>query len=410
MLVLPMLLGGLAMSDCVENVTQALERLRLGEMIIVVDSVHRENEGDLVIAADCIDKEKINFMSKFGRGLICLTLTGERCQLLGLNPVPQAGSGKNHTNFVDSIDAAEGISTGISAADRARTIQVATDPRSAAADLRRPGHIFPLQAADGGVLVRAGHTEAGCDLARLAGYTPAAVIVEILNEDGSMARRGDLLEFSQRHELFMLDIDDLIQYRLRTERIVHRVGSRTLTARAGQLEIHLYRDLVHHHHHLAIVVGAPDMEKTTLVRVHRSKYLNDLLSLDSLGGLRSWDFHSSMDYLFRHGGGVMLLINESRSVEHESLDSLLCSQFDRLSTAVGADPMPSAADAPDKTEPPSWSGSSERETGIGSQILKELNLRDIAILGRSQRVFYHGLSAFGLNIKSIIEYPRSETD
>ena len=389
------------MSQAGDNVEQALGLLGQGKMIVLVDSVHRENEGDLMMPAECVDAAAINFMSKFGRGLICLTLTTERCQLLGLNPMRQGGSTRNGTNFVDSIDAAEGVSTGISAADRARTIAVAVDPRASAQDLRHPGHIFPLQAVDGGVLVRAGHTEAGCDMARLAGYSPASVIVEILNEDGTMARRDDLVSFCGEHSLFMLDIDELIEYRLLKERIVDKVGTRDLDTRVGKLRLHLFRDLVHHHHHLAVQVGEPISGDATLVRVHRSKYLFDLLRLDSQGGQQSWDFHSSLQYLFDNGGGVLLLLNEARQRDLPSLDRLLCEQFDRLTSIHEGAPSASGADSSQGA----WGGSSERETGIGSQILKALNMHNITLLGRSQQVHYHGLRAFGINIENIIEYP-----
>ena len=384
------------MTNKFDNVHQCLDALRRGEMIIVMDSSDRENEGDLLIPAECITPEKINFMSKYGRGLICLTLTEERSKELGIKSVEKVGIMPERTNFLNSIDAMCGVTTGISAADRSHTIKVALAKESTPADLVQPGHVFPLQAVEGGVLVRAGHTEAGCDLARMVGYQPAAVIVEILNDDGTMARYDDLKVFAEQHELQILMIDELIRYRMSSEQVVQRLTYRKVRTRHGDMGLHLYKDKIHNRHHLAIVIGDIATEDSVLVRVHRSKYLFDLLHLDNRGQLSSWSFHNSLDYIFQNKPGVMLLLSDSN--QNLDLDSLLFEQVtqfgDNLTGKAAGENVPAPT-------PVAWS---ERETGVGSQILRDLNLKNIAVLGRSQNTQYHGLSAYGLNIKRIIEY------
>ncbi|WP_042549301.1 bifunctional 3,4-dihydroxy-2-butanone-4-phosphate synthase/GTP cyclohydrolase II, partial [Ralstonia solanacearum] len=252
----------------IATVEEIIAEIRAGRMVILVDEEDRENEGDLILAADFVTPEAINFMARFGRGLICLTLTAERCRQLDL-PLMVTRNGTPHgTNFTVSIEAAEGVTTGISAADRARTVQVAVARNAQADDLVQPGHIFPLMAQPGGVLMRAGHTEAGCDLAALAGLTPASVICEIMKDDGTMARLPDLVEFAREHGLKIGTIADLIQYRSRTESIVERIGERTMETQFGTFRAVAFRDHAAGRAHLALVKGTPTPTTETLVRVH----------------------------------------------------------------------------------------------------------------------------------------------
>ncbi len=253
--------------------------IRAGEMVVILDDEERENEGDLVMAATKVRAEDVNFMAKYGRGLICLTLTRARCEQLRLPLMVSNTDVRQTTNFTISIEAAEGVTTGISAHDRARTIQAAVAPKAEPRDLRQPGHIFPLMAQPGGVLTRAGHTEAGCDLARLAGLEPAAVIVEILNDDGAMARRDDLVKFARRHGLKIGTIADLIEYRLRTEESVEIVGEANVETEFGAFRLVCFEDHVNRAVHLALARGKLDAKTPTLVRVHRQDTLSDVLGL-----------------------------------------------------------------------------------------------------------------------------------
>src|SRR5690554_2586648 len=255
---------------------EIIEDIKAGKMVILMDDEDRENEGDLIMAAECITPEAINFMARYGRGLICLTLTEERCEQLNLPLMVGQNNSPYATNFTVSIEAAEGVTTGISAADRAQTVLAAVAKDAKPADLVMPGHIFPLKAREGGVLNRAGHTEAGCDLAKLAGLEPAAVIVEILNEDGSMARRPDLEIFAKEHGLKMGTIADLIHYRLQNEPTVERVAECRMPTEFGEFRLVAYRDLLERELHLALVKGDIEPEESTLVRVHMQHTLCDL--------------------------------------------------------------------------------------------------------------------------------------
>src|SRR4051812_42285770 len=252
----------------INSVKEIIGDLKKGRMVVLVDEQDRENEGDFVLAADFVTPEAINFMARYGRGLICLTLTEDRCRQLNLSPMVSNNRSPLGTNFTQSIEAAEGVTTGISAADRARTIRAAIRPDASPRDIVQPGHIFPLMAQDGGVLVRAGHTEAGCDLARLAGLMPAAVICEILKDDGEMARLPDLVEFAARHQIKVGTITDLIQHRSRTESLVTRVTERDIETAHGTLRLVAYSDLIGHETHLALVKGEIDPAREVLVRVH----------------------------------------------------------------------------------------------------------------------------------------------
>ena len=285
---------------------EVIEDLRQGRMVVIMDDEDRENEGDLIMAAEQVTAEAINFMARFGRGLICLTLTKERCQQLRLPLMVGVNESANSTNFTVSIEAAEGVTTGISAADRATTVLAAVRPDAKPQDLVQPGHIFPLMAQPGGVLVRAGHTEAGCDLARLAGLDPSAVIVEILNEDGSMARRSDLELFAREHDLKIGTIADLIQYRVSNEKTIERLNQCTLPTAFGEFTLVAYQDCIDNELHLALVMGDLQAEQPTLVRVHMQNTLCDLFSTSHEGC--GWPLRNAMQRIAREGRGVIVVL------------------------------------------------------------------------------------------------------
>src|SRR5256886_8583614 len=281
--------------------------LRDGRMVILVDEEDRENEGDLVIAADRVSPEAINFMAKHGRGLICMPITEERARMLNLAPMTLVNRSVHGTNFTVSIEAAHGVSTGISAADRAHTIRVAAAAHALPEDIVQPGHVFPLVAQPGGVLARAGHTEACCDLARLAGLTPAAVLCEIMRDDGAMARLPDLMLFAAEHQLKIGTIADLIEYRSRNESPVQRTLERDMVTAWGRFRLVAYRDLALGSIHLALVLGTPSRENETLVRVHEPLSLVDLL--DAGASPHSWGVGEAMSAIREAGCGAMVLLN-----------------------------------------------------------------------------------------------------
>ncbi|KUM05235.1 bifunctional 3,4-dihydroxy-2-butanone-4-phosphate synthase/GTP cyclohydrolase II [Chromobacterium subtsugae] len=280
--------------------------IKAGKMVVLMDAEDRENEGDLVMAAEFVTPEAINFMAKHGRGLICLTLSEERCKLLNL-PMMATNNGTSFgTNFTVSVEAAEGVTTGISAADRAHTIQTAVARLAKASDLVQPGHVFPLKAQNGGVLIRAGHTEAGCDLAMLAGVEPAGVICEIMNDDGTMARLPELIEFAKQHGLKIGTIADLIQYRSRTESLVEKVGERPVETPFGSFDLHVFRDITTSATHLALSKGKIRADKETLVRVHEPLSVIDVLA--PLCSHHSWTVPNALETMEETGGGVMILL------------------------------------------------------------------------------------------------------
>ncbi|MBL8379881.1 MAG: 3,4-dihydroxy-2-butanone-4-phosphate synthase [Burkholderiales bacterium] len=295
----------------ISGVNEIVAELKAGRMVVVVDDEDRENEGDLLMAAEYVTPEAINFMARYGRGLICLTLTGDHCRRLNLPLMVSANGTRHGTNFTVSIEAAEGVSTGISAADRARTVQAAIAPAAGPSDIVQPGHIFPLMAEPGGVLVRAGHTEAGCDLAAMAGAIPAAVICEILNEDGSMARLPDLIAFARTHGLKIGTIADLIHHRSRNESLVLRVAEREIVNAHGAFRTVVYRDRAGGGAHLALVRGTPAPTEETLVRVHEPLSTLDLL--DTGGGTHSWSVDAALAAVARRGSGVVVLLNAGES-------------------------------------------------------------------------------------------------
>ncbi len=356
---------------------EIIEDIRNGKMVILMDDEDRENEGDLVMAADYVTPDAINFMATYGRGLICLTLTRDRCKQLNLSLMVDKNKSQFATAFTLSIEAAEGVTTGISAADRARTVKAAVARDAKASDIVQPGHIFPLMAQDGGVLVRAGHTEAGCDLARLAGLEPASVIVEILNDDGTMARRPDLEKFAAKHGIKIGTIADLIEYRNLNETTIEKVASCKLPTACGEFDLVTFRDTIDNQIHFALVKGEIQPEQATLVRVHLHNTFSDLLLADRAAN-RSFSLHSAMKRINAEGGVLVLL------GKHESTEELMATV--------------QAFEAEDKGEKPvsaPWKGTS-RNVGVGSQILASLGVRKMRLLSQPKR--YHALSGFGLEV------------
>jgi 3,4-dihydroxy 2-butanone 4-phosphate synthase / GTP cyclohydrolase II len=351
--------------------------LRAGRMVIMVDDEDRENEGDLLIAAEHSTAEAINFMARFGRGLICLTLTRERCERLQLPPMALRNGDKKGTAFTVSIEAAEGVSTGISAADRACTVLAAVSPRARPDDLVQPGHIFPLQAVDGGVLMRAGHTEAGCDLAAMAGCTPASVICEIMKDDGTMARLPDLQLFAAEHDLKIGTIADLIEHRSRVESLVERVGSRTLRTAFGDFIVHSFRDKPGRGVHLALVRGSWAPEDTVLARVHEPMSLLDALEVGR--AMHSWSLDASLSRIAAEGRGVAVLLNCG-----ESADQLM-QQFDGTARASYG---------------PERGRMDLRNYGIGAQILRECGVRRMNLMGSPRRM--PSMAGYGLEINGYL--------
>ncbi|ALV06829.1 bifunctional 3,4-dihydroxy-2-butanone-4-phosphate synthase/GTP cyclohydrolase II [Roseateles depolymerans] len=353
----------------ISPIPELVAELAAGRMVILVDEEDRENEGDLVIAADHVTPEAINFMAKYGRGLICLTLTRERCEQLQLPPMATRNGTKHGTAFTVSIEAATGVSTGISAADRARTVQAAVARNAVAADLVQPGHIFPLQAQDGGVLMRAGHTEAGCDLSRMAGLTPASVICEVMNDDGTMARLPDLEVFAQEHGLKIGTIADLIEYRSRNESLVQRVTQRPLETRQGRFDCHVFRDRTGGVH-MALMLGEWKPEDEVLVRVHEPFSALDLLEAGRCG--HSWPLPEALSAIQSQGRGVAVLLNCG-----EEPDGLL----GRLQAPAGEEARP-AVDL--------------RTYGVGAQILRDLGVQRMKLLGSPRRM--PSMTGYGLEV------------
>lgn len=361
----------------IASIEEIIEEMRNGRMVILVDAPDRENEGDLVIPAQMATPDSINFMAKHGRGLICLTLTQARANALRLESMVRSNRSRNRTAFMQSIEAREGISTGISAADRARTIATAIDPNRTADDIVSPGHVFPIAAREGGVLVRAGHTEASVDLARLAGLLPAAVICEIMNDDGSMARLPDLLVFARKHGLKIGTIEDLIAYRLRHDRVVRQVTVSDIdTAYGGRFKLHVFETLVEPIEHLALVKGDLSGPGPVLVRVHAVNPLVDLLGVGSDTG--SPQIAAAMKAVAEAGRGVIVLIRDLRPK----------GVSEALASRVPSEGGSSSAQADRR----------QVEIGIGSQILRELGVTDMVLLTNSPAHVYVGLEAFGLSI------------
>ena len=359
----------------ISAVDDIIAELKAGRMVVLVDEEDRENEGDLLLAAEFATPEAINFMARYGRGLICLTLTEERCRQLNLPLMVANNRSPLGTNFTLSIEAAEGVTTGISAADRARTVQAAIRPDASALDLVQPGHIFPLMAQEGGVLVRAGHTEAGCDLARLAGFSPAAVICEILRDDGEMARLPDLVGFAAQHKIKIGTITDLIQYRSRTESLVSRVAERDIETVHGTFRLVAYSNRIGQETHIALVKGDISPSKEALVRVHEPLSVIDLL--DTATTSHSWNFHDALSAIARADCGVILLLHREESAA-ELLERA----------------KPARRDAP----PPKMA---LRNYGIGAQILRDLKVKKMKLLALPRRM--PSMAGFDLEITGYLQ-------
>jgi len=345
----------------VSPITDIIADMRAGKMVILVDDEERENEGDLVLAADFVSPEAINFMARYGRGLICLTLTEERCRQLELPPMVANNRAPHRTAFTVSIEAAAGVTTGISAGDRAQTVRAATRADASAQDIVQPGHIFPLMAQTGGVLVRAGHTEAGCDLAALAGMMPAAVICEVLKEDGEMARLPDLLAFARTHGLKVGTIADLIHYRSRTERLVTRAYEREIETFHGPFRLVAYSDKIAAETHFALVRGSLSEREETLVRVHEPLSAIDLLDVRSQS--HSWNLNDAMAAVARQGSGVIVLLHRL-----ETGVELL----ERGRAIEGTDSAPGSV--------------ALRTYGIGAQILRDLGVTRMRLLALPRKM------------------------
>ncbi len=361
--------------DIISSTPEIIEDAKNGRMVILVDDEDRENEGDLVIPAQHATPEAINFMARFGRGLICLAMERERVEQLGLPLMSQRNGTRHQTAFTVSIEAREGVTTGISAHDRAHTVKVATDPKKNAQDIVTPGHIFPLVARDGGVLVRTGHTEASVDIARLAGLNPAGVICEIMNEDGSMARRDDLIQFAQLHGLKIGTIRDLIAYRRRYDRIVERTLETDFKSRyGGDFKLYVYTNRVAHSEHVALVKGDIHGDEPVLVRMHAMNVLQDVLG-DATSG-HGPELHAAMAEIGRAGRGVVVLIREPLPT------SLSDAVQRRLGTA-----------APVKNGKPT----ELRDYGVGAQILLDLGVRRMILLSNRKKIII-GLDGYGLSI------------
>ena len=363
-------------TTAISPITEIIAAIRAGEIVVLVDDEDRENEGDLVFAADFVTPEKVNFLAKHGRGLICMPITEEHAQRLGLRPMVQHNRSRHGTNFTVSIEAAEGIATGISAHDRALTIKVAASRDARPEDIVQPGHVFPLIAQPGGVLVRAGHTEACCDLARLAGLAPAAVLCEIMREDGTMARLPDLVDFAAAHRLRIGTIADLIEYRSRNESLVQRAHERDIVTAWGEYRLVSYRDLALGAVHIALVLGRPQPEQEVLVRVHEPLSILDLL--DTGPGTHSWGVGEALQAIREAGAGVMVLLN--------------CTQTAEVLEAGLAE------------TPAARRGMDLRLYGIGAQILRDLGVSRMRLMAAPRKM--PSMAGFGLEVTGYAELPR----
>jgi len=360
----------------ISPIVEIIGAIRAGEIVILVDDEDRENEGDLVFAAEFVTPEKINFLAKHGRGLVCMPITQAHAQRLGLRPMVEHNRSRHGTNFTNSIEAAEGIATGISAHDRALTVKVAASESARPEDIVQPGHVFPLIAQPGGVLVRAGHTEACCDLARLAGLTPAAVLCEIMRDDGSMARLPDLIEFAAAHGLKIGTIADLIEHRSRNESLVQRGLERDISTPWGDFHLVSYRDLALGSVHLALVLGTLNPQEETLVRVHEPLTVLDLL--DAGQGAHSWGVGEALEAIRRAGSGVAVLLNCTQSTD--ALEA-------RLAEAGGAKRASRSLDL--------------RVYGIGAQILRDLGVRRMRLMAAPRKM--PSMAGFGLEVVGYVK-------
>lgn len=362
------------------TIDELIEDLRQGKMIVLMDDEDRENEGDLIMAAEMVRPEDINFMATHARGLICLPLTAERCEQLDLPLMVRDNKSSFSTNFTVSIEASSGVTTGISAADRARTIHAAVRADAKPGDIVQPGHIFPLISQPGGVLSRAGHTEAACDLAKLAGFSPAGVLVEIMNDDGTMARRQDLEKFATKHQLKIGTISELIHYRTLKEKTVECINTRQVETLFGEFELHTYRDLARGDLHFVMVKGEIKADEPTLVRVHVMDIARDVLSMKRFNaeGVKLWTYHEALKRVSEVGNGVVVLICHDESTEEveESIDWMISGRQQRRSNEV-----------------------LYKQVGTGSQILRELGVSKMRVMSAPMR--FSALSGFNLEV---VEY------
>jgi 3,4-dihydroxy 2-butanone 4-phosphate synthase/GTP cyclohydrolase II len=361
------------------TIDEILADISAGKMAVLMDDEDRENEGDLIMAAECVRAEDVNFMARYGRGLICLTLTRDRCRQLRLPLMVSETDSSHRTNFTLSIEAAEGVTTGISAHDRAHTVKTAVAPSAGPEDLRQPGHIFPLMAQPGGVLTRAGHTEAGCDLARLAGFSAAAMIVEILNDDGTMARRPDLERFARAHNLKIGTIADLIRYRLKNESSVERIYDEPVDTEYGAFRLCCYEDHVNKNVHVALVKGDLNSTLPPLVRVHIKDFMRDVVGVHSekLG----WPLRAAIRRVANEPSGVVVILRPEETPR------------DFMDNVRQLDAKPATARNPGATV--------VRTYGIGAQILKDLGLKRMRVLSAPKQL--QGLSAFDLEVTEYVD-------
>lgn len=364
----------------ISPITDIIKDMSQGKMVVLIDDEGRENEGDLVLAADFVTPEHINFMARYGRGLICLTLNEARCHQLDLPLMVKNNKASMGTNFTVSIEATHGVTTGISTADRARTIQATVAKDAKPQDIVKPGHIFPLMAQNGGVLARAGHTEAGCDLAELAGLEPSSVICEILKEDGNMARLPDLLAFAKEHKLKIGKIADLIQYRNQTETLVERITERNIQTAYGMFNLIAYRDWTTQQIHIALVYGKPDPKQATLVRVHEPLSLIDLIDMDS--PTHSWGIDDAMTAIQKAGCGVIVLLRRNEDEE------ALLKRIQKIAVSQDED-------------------YELRDFGIGAQILKDIGVKRMRLMTNPKRI--PNLTGFELQVEGYVT-PESEEE
>jgi len=366
----------------IASVPEIIDEIRRGNIVVLVDDEDRENEGDLIFAADFVSAEKINFLAKHGRGLICMPITAEHAARLQLKPMASENRTVHGTNFTVAIEAAQGISTGISAADRAHTVRVATRPNATPSDIVQPGHVFPLVAQPGGVLMRAGHTEACCDLARMAGLTPAAVLCEIMNDDGTMARLPDLVPFAHKHGLKIGTIAELIHYRAANESLIERIGRRRVQTSAGEFDLVAYRDTSGGTPHLALVRGDIDPGRETLVRVHEPLSVLDLI--DANVSTHSWPIARALSTIANSGRGVLVLLNCSET------STRLFEQFDALGHVRDGDTPTARGSKMDL-----------RTYGIGAQILRDLNVGHMKLMAKPRKM--PSMAGFGLHTTGYLE-------
>ena len=372
-------------APALNSIEEILAELRAGRMVVIMDDEDRENEGDLIMAAERVTPEAVAFMIRHTSGIICVPMEEQQLARLELPQMVPLNNEQQRTAFTVSVDLRAGTTTGVSSADRAATIRALADEASVAGDFARPGHIFPLRSRRGGVLVRAGHTEAALDLCRLAGLKPVGVLCEVMNDDGSMARRPHLEEFARRHQLKIGTIADLIRHRLRTERSVERISEQSVQTELGEFRLYTYQDRANLEVHVALARGRLDGPETPLVRVHLPDTLRDLFGVQ--GAARAWTLRAAMQRIIEAGNGVVIVLRQQESAR-ELADSL------RTFSVVAA------AQAPEAAAAGAADGAVLRTFGVGAQILKDLGVKRMRVLSAPKQM--HGLSAFGLEVEDYV--------